>query len=82
MDVQKALDIKKALITLSEALDIEITDLPARISFFNDEKFAMFVEAQKTWVAFYEADIVDRGAMLGIEITTETNGSHSCSVEL
>jgi hypothetical protein len=69
MKINKALDIKKALLTLSEELNISWHDLIARICFFDKAPHDILVDASNTWNEFDNADIVERGRMLGITVT-------------
>ena len=68
METQKALEIKKAIFTLSDFLEIEPQELVSSICFLNKERFSKIKEASEVWNAFDEADIVTRGKMLGIDI--------------
>lgn len=69
METQKALDIKQALITLSDALGMEFNQIASRICFLDKDKGAILREASDTWNKFDNASIVERGEMLGINIT-------------
>ena len=68
MEARKAIEIKKAILTLSELLEIDPQELVSSICFLNKERFSKIKEASEVWNAFDEADIVTRGKMLGIEI--------------
>ena len=69
MNIKKALKIREALGTLSVELGIDFGLIPSRITFGDDDKFQLILEAQKTWMEFDALDPVARGAMLGIEVT-------------
>jgi len=69
MNIQQALEVKKALLTLSDILDIDFQQVASRVCFLDDEKGKILLEASKLWNEFDDAGIVERGAMLGIEIT-------------
>ena len=68
METQKAIEIKKAIFTLSDYLEIQPQELVSSICFLNKERFSKLKEASQVWNAFDEADIVTRGKMLGIDI--------------
>ncbi len=68
METQKAIEIKKAIFTLSDYLEIQPQELVSSICFLNKERFSKIKEASEVWNAFDEADIVTRGKMLGINI--------------
>ena len=68
MEARKAIEIKKAILTLSELLEIDPQELVSSICFLNKERFSKIKEASEVWNAFDEADIVTRGKMLGIEV--------------
>ena len=70
MNVQKALEIKKALITLSDYLEIDPQLLTNSICFLLEkEKFTKFKIASDLWNEFDDADIVRRAELLGIKMT-------------
>ena len=69
MDARQALDIRNALSTLSTALDLEFKEVATRVCFFDEEIGKILKEASDTWCAFEDAEIVERGKMLGLEIT-------------
>jgi hypothetical protein len=69
MDIEKALEIKKSLLTLMDVLNMEFNDLVAQICFYDDEKLKVLKEASDLWNKFDDADIVERGKMLGINVT-------------
>lgn len=71
MTTEKALDVKNALSTISELLEISPQEVVNAICLLNREWYRPFEDASKTWTKFYDADIVDRGKMLGIDIITE-----------
>ncbi len=73
MKTQTALDIIQAIETISKALDIPLKDVAERIIFLDKNKRNILLEAQKKWIEFYDAGIVERGAMLGIKITESVN---------
>ena len=68
MNTLKAIEIKKAIFTLSEFLEIEAKDLVGSICFLNKPRFEKFKEASLIWNAFDDAGIVERGDMLGLKI--------------
>ncbi len=70
MNINKALDIKKALITLSESLGMEFENVASNVCLFDKDKFEILKEASDTWNKFDSASIEERGAMLGIKVTT------------
>jgi len=73
MEIRKALEIRKAIITLSDALDIKPKDIALNICFLDEEKYKILVAASETWEKFSNVDVVTRGKMLGIEITEVQN---------
>jgi hypothetical protein len=75
MNIQQALKIKEALLTLSDALNISAQDIASRVCFFDEDKFEKLKKASDLWNEFDNADIVERGAMLGIKIYDMDNGS-------
>ncbi|MCP4394504.1 MAG: hypothetical protein GY804_09605 [Alphaproteobacteria bacterium] len=74
MDINTALDIKNALITLSGALGQDFQRTASNVCFMNKEKFAILKEASDLWNEFQDADIVKRGEMLGITINVRPEG--------
>lgn len=71
MTTEKALDVKNALSTISELLEISPQEVVNAICLLNRERYRPSEDASETWTKFYDADIVDRGKMLGIDIITE-----------
>jgi hypothetical protein len=69
MEINKALKVREALLTLADVLDCDAGKIAAQVCFFDDKKHAILLDAQKSWVKFYNCDIVGRGKMLGITIT-------------
>ena len=67
--VKQALEIKKALHTLADYLDMTPQEIASQVSFLDDEKYKKLVEASKVWNRFDDSDIVTRGKMLGLKIT-------------
>ena len=70
MNTAKAIEVKKALFTISELLEVEPQELVNSICLLNKERFAKIREASDLWNEFDEADIVTRGKMLGYKVTT------------
>lgn len=68
MNTQKALDIVSALRTLGEALGMELVEVGAQACFLDESKIAIIREAFDLNNAFYDADIVERGALIGLHI--------------
>ena len=71
MNTKQALEIKKALIALSDALDMDVRCLASRITLCNCDKEAskILAEASNEWNRFDDAEMIDKAKMLGIEIT-------------
>lgn len=69
MNTQKALEIKKALFTISDLLEIEPQELVNSICFLNKERFSKIKQASDIWNEFDDADLVSRGKMLGFTIS-------------
>jgi len=68
MDVNQALEIKNALLVLSKTLDIKFSVIASNVCFMDKEKFNILKEASDKWSEFENADIVERGEMLGINL--------------
>lgn len=73
MNTQTALNVCNAIETLGKVLNMTPGAIVSRIIFFDKEKREILLEAQTKWVKFYKADIVERGAMLGIKIYDNIN---------
>jgi len=69
MKVNEALEIRTALLTLSDSLNIDAKELSSLILLFGEDTHKILLEAQKLWIEFYDSDIVERGKMMGIEVT-------------
>jgi len=69
MEVQTALNVKKAIILLSEVTGIKFGDIAGSIGFFDNDGFEKLKEASVIWNDFESKNIVERGAMLGITVT-------------
>ena len=54
--------------TLSEITGTKPLDIVGSICLFGEEKKKPFIEASDLWNEFENADIVERGKMLGIDI--------------
>ena len=72
MTTQKAIDIKKALLLLSDFTGLEVRELAKRICFFDKDLYSKFIEASNEWNKFDNADIIEKGKMLGFEVTIES----------
>ena len=70
MNTQKALEIKKAIFTISDLLEIEPQDLVNSICLLNKERFSKIKKAADIWTEFDDADLVSRGNMLGFTISS------------
>ena len=82
MTIQTALDIKAALILLSETLHQDFNKTASNICLFDNEKFEILKEASKLWNEFQAADIVERGKMLGLKIKTLDENSYETEIIL
>ena len=71
--VKQALEIRKALETLADSLDMTPQEIASQVSFLDDKKHKKLVEASKVWNKFQDSDIVTRGKMLGFEVTATSN---------
>jgi len=69
MEIRKALEIKRALITLANALDMSAPTIVSNICILDEKKLDIFVEASEMWCRFDAVGIIEKGKMLGIEIT-------------
>ena len=71
MDAQKALEVKKALFTISDLLGIEPQELVTSICLLDKDRFLKIKEASDVWNKFDDADFVTRGKMLGFTISSK-----------
>lgn len=70
MEIQKALEIKKALIVLGDAVGIDPVKIASYIGLFIDAaQHEILIDASNKWNEFDSASLVERGNMLGITIT-------------
>jgi hypothetical protein len=82
MAMREAQDIVRALETLAKVAGVTVQDQAIRSAFFDNDVYAKYVEAVDLHNKFIDADIVTRGAMLGIKITEHEGGSYSTEMEL
>jgi len=68
MDIKKALEIKKAIITLSDYLGMTPQEVARNICFLDKIRGGKMIEASNAWNKFDNADIVSKGKMLGLTI--------------
>jgi len=80
MDTQTAIDIIKALDTIGTALDMEPNSVGAFACFYDEKKIAIINEAAKLYNEFHGADIVERGRLIGLEITQCDGGYQTSTV--
>jgi hypothetical protein len=67
--MKEAIEIKKALMTIADFLEIEPQSVASSICFLDKKRSDKFIEASKLWNSFdNEEDIVKRGEMLGIKV--------------
>lgn len=72
MNTYKALEIKKALLTLADFLDMKPEQIASNICFLDKDRFAKLKKASDVWNKFDNTcDIVERGKLLGVEIIKE-----------
>ena len=69
MKTKQALKIKEAILTLSDYLDMTPQQVGSNVCFLDKERFAKLKAASDIWNTFDNADIVERGKMLGIEVS-------------
>jgi len=69
MNTQKALEVKKAIITLSDVLGIEAQDLVNSICLLDKRRYSILKTASDIWNTFDDLDIVERGKMIGLNIS-------------
>ena len=69
MTTQDALDIKTALIILEKHLNVPASKLGSLINLYDEDSYKKLREASIEWNKFDDADIVERGKMLGYEVT-------------
>lgn len=69
MEIEKALKVKEALITLSDVLGMNVNEVAANMCLFSKGRQKIIIDASEACNEFDNADIVKRGKMLGIEIT-------------
>jgi hypothetical protein len=68
MELLKAIEVKKALFTISDLLEIEPQQLVNSICLLNKDRYAKIKEASDIWNTFDDADLVTRGSILGLNI--------------
>jgi len=73
MDTREALEVKKAIFTLERVLNTDFLEIASNVCMFDKEKFEVLKEASKLWNEFDNANTVDRGKLIGIEITERKN---------
>ena len=71
MTTEKALEVKRALLMFSELLDIMPEQVAVRICMYDQKCIHTISEALEIWSKFNDADIVERGKMLGYDIIVE-----------
>ena len=70
LEMNEALEIKKALVLLAVFTGTTPQALVSSICFLDKKMFKLFKDASDKWNSFEdEKDIVKRGAMIGIKIT-------------
>jgi hypothetical protein len=69
IDINKALEVNKALIVLADLLSMEPMEVAKMVCFFDDEKVKIMQESLELSNKFYNADMFKRGEMLGIKLT-------------
>jgi hypothetical protein len=68
MEALKAIEVKKAIFTLSDFLEIEPQELVSSICFLHKERFAKINSASEIWNKFDDADIMERAEMVGLKL--------------
>jgi hypothetical protein len=64
----KAIEIKKALIAISDFMEIDAQIIVNRICLYDKKLMSKFKNASDIWNEFDNADIVERGKMLGVTV--------------
>ena len=77
MTTNEAIGIIKAIDLLASTLDVPFKRMASNCCLFNDEKFKILKEASDKYQLFLDADIVERGKMLDVEITVTKDGYES-----
>jgi hypothetical protein len=68
MEINEALEIKRALVVLGKALDLEPVQVASKVCFLDSNRFNILKEASELWNKFEDASLVERGAMMGMTI--------------
>ena len=64
----KAIEIKKALISISDFMEIDAQIIVNRICLYDKKLMSKFKNASDIWNEFDNADIVERGKILGVTV--------------
>ena len=75
MDIKKSLEVKQAILLFSDLFNKAPEDIMQQLCFFDDDIFKILRKASDAWNTFDDAPMAERGAMLGITITTQ--GEHN-----
>lgn len=68
MKTMQSIEISKAMVTLSDFLDITVQDLASIISLMGGDKYKKIKEAIDIFNDFRQSDIIERGKRLGYDI--------------
>ena len=69
MTTMEALEVKNALLTLSNVTGMPASDITHFIMLFKPTSKPQLMEAQDLWDAFDNVDLVERARLVGIKIT-------------
>lgn len=70
MDKKEQIELVRAFIKVSDAMGAKEETVGAVLKLFFEDGFKVIQDAAETYNEFAGSDIVKRGEMLGIEITT------------
>ena len=66
---EQALRVREALITLCDFLDMPFIQVAGNVCLLDKKMMDRLTGASAIWTKFIKADVVERGKMLGIEVT-------------
>jgi len=69
MELQIALEVKKAFELIEKELGIPTKKLGSLINLYDEDSYKKLIEASKLWNKFYEANIIERAKMLGFNVS-------------
>ena len=69
MTTNKAINVSKAIETLADFFGEDVQDIAISLVLLNSKRKTLLNDAIKITRQFYDSDIVERGKLLGMEIT-------------